>query len=157
MYLWINLCTCVCIEDHVSCFKDILRCHWLPWWGQGGKLPEMLLFWKSYYKLCLTVVKRQVGGQNFNQFDTSPKDTCVPGHPLSFPKQWGLASVTSHKGSLSWLWVFPSSEGSRIHYRRRWQGSFLGKSVQRNLWVKVWSLISTSNWQRLCVKGVTKA
>jgi hypothetical protein len=84
------VCVCVraCVEDHNSCFfSDILRSHWLSWWGQGGKLPEMLLSGKSYYKLCLMVVKRQVGGQNFNQFDTSPKGTCVPGHPLSFPKQ----------------------------------------------------------------------
>ena len=65
MYLWMNLCICVC-------FNDTLWCHWLPWWGQGGKLLKMLLFCKSYYKLCLTVVKRQVGGQHFNQFEKTP-------------------------------------------------------------------------------------
>ena len=92
------LSLCVCVEDHISCFfSDILRSHRLSWWGPGGKLPEMLLSGKSYYKLCLMVVKRQVRGQNFNQFDTSPKGTCVPGHPLSFPKQSEAWPLWSHR------------------------------------------------------------
>ena len=31
-----------------------------------GNFLKCYFFWKSYYKLCLSVVKRQVGGQNFN-------------------------------------------------------------------------------------------
>lgn len=124
------ICVCVCVENHVSCFfTDILRSHWLSW-GQGGKLHEMLSG-RSYYKLSL-MVKGQVGGQNFNQFDTSPKDTCVPGQPLSFSKQseaWPLwPHIGGHCPGFGCVLVLTAAESI---IREGAQGSLSGKSAQK--------------------------
>lgn len=50
--------------------------------------------------------------------------------------------MTSHKGSLSWLWVYSMFEEIKVHcsglgfkIRRRWAGCFLNKTVQKILWV----------------------
>ena len=86
---------CVCrIISVVSLvtFSEVIDYHDEAWEG-------------NFLKCCFLGILLQAvfnGGEetgwrpNFNQFDTSPKGTCVPGHPLSFPKRvrLGLCDLT---------------------------------------------------------------
>ena len=110
-----------------------------------GNLLKWYFFWKSYYKLCLTVVKGQTGWRP--TFQSIWKDTCVPGHPLSFPKQseaWSLwPHIRGHCHGYGCSLALRAAESIREEGGR----SFIGMSMQRNLWVKAWSHISTCNWE----------